>query len=359
MEVKTYFADFLKNIRLTESQMNDLKTGHRTLRKRLLEDEEISSIIINTFLQGSYRRATAVRPKNNSKSDVDVIVVTNLDPDKYKPQEALDLFIPFLDKYYEGKYKMQGRSIGIELSYVELDLVITSAPSETQKDLLKSESVSISKSVEELNHWTLSDSWTFSSKVSQESSSWKSESLLIPDRAAGNWEPTNPLAQIKWTWEKNASCNNHYVNVVKVLKWWKKLNPLPKYPKGYPLEHLIGTCCPDNISSIAEGVSLTLENIVSKYPSKPELKDHGVTEHDVFKRITEEEYQEFYSHVSEAALLARSALDCEDQLESIKLWRELFGSKFPEPPNGFNKSEKSAFTPRTEPSSSISGGRFG
>ncbi len=359
MEVKTFFSDFLKDIRLTGNQVNDLKTGHTTLRKRLLEDEEISPIIVNTFLQGSYRRATAVRPKNNSKSDVDVIVVTNLDAEKYGPQEALDLLIPFLDKHYSGKYKMQGRSIGIELSYVELDLVITSAPSETQKDLLESESVSISESLEELNHWTLSKSWTFSSDQSQEVPSWKSEPLLIPDREAGNWGPTDPLAQIKWTWEKNATCNGHYVNVVKVLKWWKKLNPTPKYPKGYPLEHLIGDCCPDNISSVAQGVTLTLESIVSKYPSKPELKDHGVPEHDVFKRITEEEYQEFYNLVSQAALLARSALDCEDKLESINLWRELFGSKFPEPPAGLTKSENSAFTPRIEPTTSVSGGRFG
>ncbi|MBT2716187.1 nucleotidyltransferase [Bacillus sp. ISL-57] len=359
MEVKSYFTDFISNIRLTQNQTNDLKTGHTTLRKRLLEDEDISPIIINTFLQGSYRRSTAVRPKNNSKSDVDVIVVTNLNSEEYTPQEALDLFVPFLEKHYSGKFEMQGRSIGIELSYVELDLVITSAPSEIQEELLESESVSISNSLEELPHWTLTKSWTAANENSKEEPSWKSEPLLIPDREKGNWEPTDPLAQIKWTWEKNTACNSHYVNVVKALKWWKKLNPDPKYPKGYPLEHLIGSCCPDNISSVAEGVTLTLENIVSNYPTKPELKDHGVPEHDVFKRITEEEYQEFYDLVSGAASLARQALDCEDKVESISLWRELFGSKFPEPPSELIKSQNGAFTQRTGPTPSVSGGRFG
>ncbi|MBT2639370.1 nucleotidyltransferase [Bacillus sp. ISL-39] len=359
MEVKSFFTDFLSNIRLTDYQVNDLKTGHTTLRKRLLEDEEISSIIVNTFLQGSYRRATAVRPKNGNKSDVDVIVVTNLNTDDYTPQEALDLFIPFLDKFYSGKYKMQGRSIGIELSYVELDLVITSAPSESQKDLLNSESVLISESLEELQNWSLSKSWGIFNQEQKNEPTWKTEPLLIPDREAGKWEKTDPLAQIKWTWDKNAACNSHYVNVVKALKWWKKLNPTPKYPKGYPLEHLIGTCCPDGIASVAEGVTLTLENIIANYPDKPVLNDHGVPEHDVFKRITEEEYEEFYNLVEDAASLARQAYDCPDKVESIELWRKLFGSKFPEPPTNLTKKQISGFTPRTEPTKSVSGGRFG
>jgi len=359
MEVKTYFTDFLSNIRLTENQVKELKTGHTTLRKRLLEDKELSPFIVSTFLQGSYRRATAVRPKNGNKSDVDVIVVTNLDTDEYTPQEALDLFVPFLEEHYSGKYKMQGRSIGIELSYVELDLVVTAAPSESQQEILTSESVLVSESLEELQNWSLSKSWNVFSQSANNEPVWKTEPLLIPDREAGNWEKTDPLAQIKWTWEKNAACNNYYVNVVKALKWWKKLNTTPKYPKGYPLEHLIGTCCPDGIDSVAKGVTLALENIVSNYPEKPVLNDHGVPEHDVFKRITEEEYKEFYDLVSDAASLARQAFDCTDKVESIELWRDLFGTKFPEPPSGVTKSQNTSFTPRTEPTSSISGGRFG
>ncbi|UNL87446.1 SMODS domain-containing nucleotidyltransferase [Priestia koreensis] len=359
MEVKSYFSDFLKNIRLTSNQTNDLKQGHKTLRKRLLADENISPHIITTFLQGSYRRATAVRPKNNNKSDVDVIVVTNLDSEQYTPQQALDLFIPFLKKHYDKKWKMQGRSIGIELSYVELDLVITSAPSEVQTELLKSESVSIDYSLEELHHWTLTKSWSFSNEDSKEEAAWKSEPLLIPDREVNEWQKTDPLAQIMWTWDKNATCNSHYVNVVKALKWWKKLNPDPKYPKGYPLEHFIGNCCPDGITSVAEGVTLTLENIVSDYPSKPVLADHGVPEHDVFKRITDEEYKDFYSLVSDAALLAREALDCKDKVASINLWRDLFGPKFPEPPSYVNETQNSSFTKREAPTSHVSGGRFG
>ena len=134
--VPSYFKDFLSNIRLSDNQVSDLKTGHTTLRKRLETDETLSKIIVSTFLQGSYRRSTAVKPKNGNKSDVDVIVVTKLDSEEYTPEEALDLFVPFLDKYYKGKYRIQGRSIGISLSYVDLDIVPTSAPSESETGIL-------------------------------------------------------------------------------------------------------------------------------------------------------------------------------------------------------------------------------
>src|SRR5438046_3181332 len=101
MELPTYFNDFLSEIRLTSAQTEDCRTGHTTLRNRLLADEKLSKVIVNTFLQGSYRRATAVRPKGDSWADVDVIVVTKLHRDEYTPERALEQFVPFLEKHYK------------------------------------------------------------------------------------------------------------------------------------------------------------------------------------------------------------------------------------------------------------------
>lgn len=308
--VPSYFKDFLSNIRLSDNQVSDLKTGHTTLRKRLETDETLSKIIVSTFLQGSYRRSTAVKPKNGNKSDVDVIVVTKLDSEEYTPEEALDLFVPFLDKYYNGKYRIQGRSIGISLSYVDLDIVPTSAPSESETGILQDEAIISEYTIEDFqqnqliklfNNTLLESTYNIFCK-SDDEAKWKSEPLLIPDREAEKWDKTHPLEQIRWTVEKNINCNTHYVNVVKALKWWHKTQyPDMKHPKSYPLEHFIGDCCPDGITSIAEGVVLTLENMVSQYPTKPFLADRGVPEHDVFARITDDEYSDFYDKVCEAA----------------------------------------------------------
>ena len=147
--VPSYFKDFLSNIRLSTNQVNDLKSGHMTLRRRLEADKTLSNIIVSTFLQGSYRRSTAVKPKNGNKSDVDIIVVTKLDSEEYTPEKVLNIFVPFLEKHYKDKYRIQGRSIGISLSYVDLDIVPTSAPSESEIGILQDKAIISEYTIEE------------------------------------------------------------------------------------------------------------------------------------------------------------------------------------------------------------------
>ena len=356
--VPSYFKDFLTNIRLSENQIKDLKTGHQTLRKRLEEDEDLSDIIVSTFLQGSYRRSTAVKPKNGSKSDVDVIVVTKLDAEEYTPEQALNVFVPFLDKHYSDKYRIQGRSIGIDLSYAHLDIVPTSAPSESEYGILEDKSVTDDNDLEEIQNLFENTGILHLFNMDKNDPEWKTEPLLIPDRNAEIWDETHPLEQIRWTIEKNKNCNKHYVNVVKALKWWRKVKyPDVEKPKSYPLEHFIGDCCPNEITSVAEGIVLTLENIVNNYPNKPFLADRGVPTHDVFERLTDEEYDAFYDTVCTAADIARKAYNAEKLYDSVCLWRDLFGGEFPPPPESEN-SKNGGFTSRTEKTTSVPEGRF-
>lgn len=359
--VPSYFNDFLSNIRLSDNQIDDLKTGHTTLRRRLNDDEDLSKIIVSTFLQGSYKRSTAVKPKNGDKSDVDIIVVTKLASEEYTPEEALNVFVPFLEKYYEGKYRIQGRSIGIELSYVDMDIVPTSAPSESETGILENKAITSEYTIEDLEdeHVDKSIRMFFDAFCKAEEPKWKSEPLLIPDREAETWEKTHPLEQIRWTKDKNKRCNSHYINVVKAIKWWWKTKyPDNKHPKSYPLEHLIGNCCPDGIESVAEGIVLSLETIVNDYPDKPFLSDRGVPEHDVFARITEEEYSGFYDAVCDAVVVAREAYDAEKIYDSVCKWKELFGNEFPEAPKPKEIDSSTGFSQRKEKTTDIPKGRF-
>jgi hypothetical protein len=375
--VPSYFIDFLRNIRLTDSQVQDCRKGHSTLRERLHGDENLKDIIIGSFLQGSYRRATAVRPfEDQKKSDVDVIVVTKLDRNEVKPRQALDLFKPFLEKHYKGKFKAQGRSWGIELSYVELDLVPTSAPSEAVSQLIESASVQTEETLEEARDWRLSLAWrsgkplgaiAIHEKAADEQ--WRKEPLWIPDREAQVWERTHPLAQIVATQTKNTNCNGHYINVVKCLKWWRTTQrPKPKYPKSYPLEHLSCVNCSDGIQSVAAGVVSTLECIRDNYQTDamnkrtPWVSDHGVPEQNVLRRVSGGDFAAFHGYITEAADLARRAYEEEDLRESVIMWGELFGDRFPEPPpkkdsGGEPPDKQGGYTPR-KGVSIIGGGRF-
>lgn len=361
-KMTSYFEDFLKEIRLTSNQVNELQQAHTTLRSRLVADEELSKYIETTFLQGSYKRSTAVRPKNGNRSDVDIVVVTKFDKDEYSPDEVLDVFEPFLEKYYAGKYRKQGRSWGIEMSHVDLDLVPTASVSLAETGLLENKMISSNDDIYTLYESKMENingySWNchFDNFFeAAEDAEWRNEPLYIPDREAMIWDKTHPLEQIRWTQEKNKNCNGHYIDVVKCIKWWRKEKyPDVKHPKSYPLEHFIGDCCPDGIQSVAEGITLALEKIVTDYPTKPYLADRGVPEHDVFARLSDSDYLLFYEAVCGAAVIARNAFDADSVQESAKFWRELFGNKFPEPP----QPKDTIFTERKGDSRDIPGGRF-
>jgi predicted nucleotidyltransferase len=384
VELPTYFKDFLSRIRPGDDEVKEYKEGHGTLRSKLLADPVLSPDIVSTFLQGSYRRSTAIQPENGKRSDVDVVIVTNFSEDEYTPADAQEKFITFLenDDEYKGRFESNDRSIGIQLDKVELDLVITSAPSEVDRDALRTATVMTEDTLEEVTDWRLVKSWvpksnrdagwarTFMERAAAEAE-WKLQPLRIPDRNLEQWESTHPLEQIRWTSQHNRDCNTHYVNVVKALKWWRRINfSTPKYPKGYPVEHLIGTCCRPGITSVAQGVTETLEGIVNDYhltvaallKQTPVLPDHGVPEHNVFARVYGEDFSLFYDQVKEAAEIAREALDEDDIYLSAKGWRRLFGDRFPEadPPDDDDGDggDRGGFTPRKN-RTEITPSRFG
>lgn len=131
--LQSYFNDFLSNIRLPDSLREELKKAHTELREHLKSDDITKDLLVDSFLQGSYARATCIKPEKGHKADVDVIVVTNIDHEKTSATEAFKLIMPFAQKYYND-VTQQKRSIGITLEQVDVDLVITAAPSEEVKN---------------------------------------------------------------------------------------------------------------------------------------------------------------------------------------------------------------------------------
>ena len=175
---------------------------------------------------------------------------------------------------------------------VTLDLVVTAAPSKIQQEFFESidplfkAARTGERAPEPLSFREAFDRIAKSARLEE----WQREPLLIPSRDLGRWERTHPLEQIRWTQQKNDNTGGHYINVVRALKWWRKENPDGKYPKGYPLEHLVGDTCPDGIGSVAEGVTRALEAIRGHLPhlrpDRPEAepaRTAGVPEHDVLQ----------------------------------------------------------------------------
>lgn len=339
MELNQQMEELVREVSPTQSQQDKLKAAHIRLRERLMSDETLRPIIVTTFLQGSYRRHTAIRPESGEKNDVDTVMVTRLDKNQYTPQQALDLLRPFLDKHYPGRWKFKGRSVGIEMSDVKMDLVLTAAPSQAFQDYLRS------LHPEEID----SHLW-----LSEMDNQWKNEPLWIPDREARQWQRTHPLAQIDWTHQKNRLTNGYYLHTVKLVKWWwQTQHPEQKHPRSYPLEHIVGDCCPNGVTSLAQAFTETVENISRRFPANNRWHspDRGVPEQNVLKRISPEDRENFHQKATTAARQARQVLNSPDESESTRTWSQIFGNRYPV------RDSQKGFTPRSQ-SSQLKGGRF-
>jgi hypothetical protein len=342
--IPSYFNDFLEAIRLTSALRGACQEKHQFLRRLLKEDAKLSQIIVDVFLQGSYARDTGTRPIDpasvSEHVDVDLVLVTTLDHEANSPDHVVTMLTPFLDRVFPDHWSPNDRSIKITFddTTVTLDLVITAAPSMVDKDVVFKSlergaggagrllTLSERRLDEPPNILMLHEAVTRVVKAAGLDGDWRENPLLIPDRLVKSWVETHPIRQSEWTTGKNSRTNGHYVNVVKAIKWWRRRNATPEYPKGYPLEHLVGFVCPDGVESVAEGLTLSLETIVRDFRAhtaaglKPALPDHGVPDNDVFRRVSSKDFAGFYALVEAAAGQARQALDSPTPPESATVW---------------------------------------
>ncbi len=310
-ELPSYFKEFLSNINPSSSYLEDQRTGHLTLRKRLREDEDFGQYHVNTFLQGSYARDTAIHPGK----DVDIVVVTNLDSEKTTVAEVYDYMPKILDRYYKGKWKPQGRSFGISLSYVDLDVVIATSRHHGDQEL-----VTLSKSL----------------VLNEADIDWRDHPLLIPDRDRGQWVETHPKAQLQATTDLNKQANGYFVPLVKIFKWWRKETyTTPERPKGYILERIVAENINVNCDSYPQHIQTLFTNIIKNYHTHamygtvPFLPDPGNPKHNVAARVDPNDFKIFYNRVVAAFLTINLACAETNAAKATEYWRQVFGSKFP------------------------------
>lgn len=290
------FTDFLKDIEPSRTTKNNARSAHTTVRKILREHNTFKKVHLKTFLSGSYRRSTAIRPQvKNSKverPDVDIIVVTNHTRDD-KPKEVLKLLYNTLNEKYDST-RLQARSVGITTKLVDMDVVPIIAPQGID------------------------------------------ETLYIPDRKLEQWLETNPPKHTKWTTKVNKKAGKHFKPLVKLMKWWRRTNPtISKRPKGFVIECIVAECMDYDESQYEDLFLGTLETIVKRYESNisfeivPCIADPGVPDNSVTKGMTFAAFEGFYNKVKEHATLGRLAQQEKDEDKALEKWRKIFGYRFP------------------------------
>jgi predicted nucleotidyltransferase len=317
MVTQTQFKNFLNDIEPSKTTKGYAQSGHTNLCGYLRQHETFKEYHINTFLSGSYKRDTAIRPKAEEgeieRPDVDIIVVTNHTRDD-NPKDVVNLLHDTLKEKYTSICK-RNRSVRVETTTVDMDVVPIIAPNGMDG------------------------------------------TLYIPDRKQEEWLKTNPPKHTEWTTEVNNDSGGRFKPLVKLMKWWRRENPtIARRPKGFVIECIVAECMDRSETQYGELFVGTLEKIVAKYAwdisqhQVPYIDDPGVSGNSVTDGITFDAFEKFYNKVKEHAELGRQAIQKGEPEQSLKLWRKIFGQRFPKTESTNNNSllasavKPSAFT---------------
>jgi len=304
MYTQSQFKEFLQDIEPSATTKGYCKVAHEKLRELVAKHEVYKDYHVDSVLSGSYKRDTAIRPKTVDgqvrRPDVDIIVFTThslSDP----PKTVIDLLYDSLKDDYE-KVSRQTRSVNIETDKADIDVVPIIAPENSYGV-----------------HY-------------------------IPDRKEEEWIVANPQGHTTWATQINSETNGLFKPLVKIIKWWRRENPtISKRPKGFIIECIVAECMNKNETQYGELVVSTMENIVNKYAlnmvfeNVPFIEEPGVPRKSVTDNISFDAFKGFYNKLKEHAEIGRKAISEEDAEESLKLWRQIFGDRFPKS-GGLGKS---------------------
>jgi predicted nucleotidyltransferase len=298
MASQDQFKKFLSDIEPSTTTKSNAQKAHKGLSEFLWGHEEFKEALEKVLLSGSYKRNTAVRPRVKARvtdrPDVDVVVVMRygLDAD---PGEVLDFLYRVLKEKYT-EIRKQTRSVGISSGLADMDVVPIIAP------------------------------YGMGGK------------LYIPDRKLEQWLETNPPRHTEWTTERNVASGGRFKPLVKEFKWWRRQNPtVGSKPKGFVMECIVSENMDLNETNHAELFVGTMEAIVNKYDFSvfmgkvPFIADPGVPGNNVTYGMTFAAFEGFYNKAKKHAELGRRAIDEDDPEKELKLWREIFGDRFPAP----------------------------
>ncbi|MEW8288096.1 MAG: hypothetical protein AB2697_19110 [Candidatus Thiodiazotropha endolucinida] len=297
------FNEFIKDITPSPTTDSRSSSAHISIRDTLCADETYKDEIIRTFLGGSYRRKTAIRPVtvngDTERPDVDIYVVVKGSEWSSEPEDLI-----------EDLYSALNRNRGV-LNITRL------------KRNRCSISVSTNKADMDVSPLLDLDEYSY---------------YRIGNRHTGEWYKTNPEEHTSWSANVNKSASNRFNPMVKLVKWSRREFPTKnKHPKSIALEVLVADHMSKTERHYGQLIHDTYESIVKEYKwnrilgTCPSLDDPAIPGGDLLKGVSGEAFCAFYDKVEYFRDEARKGLDEDDQNKATKHWRRIFGQRFPSP----------------------------
>jgi len=265
---------FIENITVTDRQEDNIDASFNNLKTNLMKDDSNLSVK-EVFLNGSYERDTIIRPL----SDIDLFAVIDetdytengLDPN---PQSVLTKFKNYLNglSEYKDKVKQDRPCVTVVLSDKNFDVL---------------------------------------------PSLRKSGALYIPNSDLNGWIFTDPKTHTDSLNRVNRNRNYKVKSIVKAVKQWKREHS-QNIPSFHIEEVAINIFNIWNFTNLEEGIRLWFEHA------------EGYLQVGRFKSY--DEYSKGKEKINKAKGKlqdAKGQLNEKKEAEAKKIWKEVFGSKFP------------------------------
>lgn len=266
--------EFIENITVTDRQEDNIKASFNNLKDKIMKD--VSNLSVQeVFLNGSYERHTIIRPLD----DIDLFAV--IDESDYSdngmdplPQTVLSKFRDYLNSLgdYKDKVKQDRPCVTVVLSDKNFDIL----PS------LK-----------------------------------KSGALYIPNVDLTGWIFTDPKTHTDNLNEVNKLRNYKVKSIVKVVKQWKRDNN-QNIPSFHIEEVAVDVFNFYNFSNFEEGVRIWFEH------AEGNLNSGRFKSYEEYLKVKAK-----IGNVKDQLQNAKELLDDKKDGEAKKIWKEVFGKKFP------------------------------
>ena len=297
------FTDFIKDITPSTTTNTRSATAHHAVREALTSDDEYRDEVLRTFLGGSYKRKTAIRPvtkgSDTERPDVDIYVVVT---GSYWTRTPHDLI--------EGLYAALHRnrtSLGIA------------------KISRNRCSISVSTGKADMDVSPILDRNT-------------NGYYGIGNRHTNEWYETEPETHTTWSAKINVDTSGRFNPMVKMVKWTRREFPTKsKHPKSIALEGLIEKYMSRSETHYGKLVHDTFNRIIDAYAidrllgTCPIVDDPAILGGNLLDGVSGDVFSAFYDKTKYFRDEAAKALATDDQEEATVHWRCIFGSRFPPP----------------------------
>ncbi|WP_022951184.1 SMODS domain-containing nucleotidyltransferase [Leucothrix mucor] len=309
MTPNTRFNELITDITPSATTNSRSISAHTSIRNSLESDSKYKDNVIRTFLGGSYKRKTAIRPvSKNGKTDrpdVDIYVVVKGSDWSESPEDLINTLFSALNRNCTElkitKIKRNRCSIAISTDKAEMDV----------SPLLERNS----------------DGY-----------------YRIGNRNTGEWYLTDPEEHTTWSAKANSDAGMRFNPMVKMVKWSRREYPTKnKHPKSIALEALVAKHMSSTETHYGQLLHDTFDDIINSYSFLrligmcPELDDPAIDGGNLLSGVSGEAFSAFYDKIKYFRDEAAKALATDDQDVATKHWRQILGSRFPSP-----KTEKSS-----------------